>query len=156
VLKCEQLYVGTHCHGGALCWMSAFHAFCSEWPYAIFLVFHMQYTSDFIVVPCCMNSTISTPFLSQKTVAISFLADKVCLNFFCLFCWICVHLLLWLLFGFSIHKWKVSSPVTRIMWLRDSSPSLWYRCRKVKAEAILCILYAPVNIFGTHLGQNLW
>jgi hypothetical protein len=33
------------------------------------------------VAPCCMNSTISTPFLPQKTVAISFLAD-ICLNFF--------------------------------------------------------------------------
>jgi hypothetical protein len=40
-----------------------------------------QYTSDVTVVPCCMNSTISTPFLSQKTDALSFLAD-VCLNFF--------------------------------------------------------------------------
>jgi hypothetical protein len=36
-----------------------------------------QYTSDVIVVPCCMNSTISTPFLSQKAAAISFLADNV-------------------------------------------------------------------------------
>jgi hypothetical protein len=36
----------------------------------------MQYTSDVIVVPYCMNFTISTPFLSQKTVPISFLADK--------------------------------------------------------------------------------
>jgi hypothetical protein len=27
--------------------------------------------------------------------------------------------------------------------------------KKVKAEAILCVLCAPVNIFGTHLGQNL-
>jgi hypothetical protein len=28
-----------HCHGGALHRMSAFHAFCSERPYAAFLVF---------------------------------------------------------------------------------------------------------------------
>jgi hypothetical protein len=35
-----------------------------------------QYTSDVIVVPCCMNSTISTPFLSQKTVSISFLTGR--------------------------------------------------------------------------------
>jgi hypothetical protein len=35
------------------------------------------------VVPSCMNSTISTPFLCQKPVAISFLAD-VYLN--CLAC----------------------------------------------------------------------
>jgi hypothetical protein len=48
----------------------------------------LHYTSDAIVVPCCMNFTISTPFLSQKTVAISFLAD-VCLNFFGLFGELC-------------------------------------------------------------------
>jgi hypothetical protein len=43
------------------------------------------------VVLCCMNSTISTPFLPQKTVAISFLAD-VCLKVFGLFgeC-VCTH-----------------------------------------------------------------
>jgi hypothetical protein len=27
----------------------------------------LQHTSDVILVPCCMNSTISTPFPSQKT-----------------------------------------------------------------------------------------
>jgi hypothetical protein len=32
-----------------------------------------------------MNSTISTPFLSQKTVAISFLADNIRLNLLGLF-----------------------------------------------------------------------
>jgi hypothetical protein len=38
------------------------------------------------VVPFCMNSTISTPFLSQKTVAISFRQkDNVCLKLFDLF-----------------------------------------------------------------------
>jgi hypothetical protein len=36
MLECEQLYAGTHCHVGALHQMSAFHAFCSEWPYGIF------------------------------------------------------------------------------------------------------------------------
>jgi hypothetical protein len=56
--------------------MLAFHAFCSEWPYAVFLVFRTQYTSDVIVVHCCVISTISTPFLTQKTVAISFLAGR--------------------------------------------------------------------------------
>jgi hypothetical protein len=40
-----------------------------------------------------MNSTTGTPFLSQKTDAISFLADNVCLNFFGLF-GECVHPLL--------------------------------------------------------------
>jgi hypothetical protein len=36
----------------------------------------LQYTSDVTVVPCCMNSTIRTFFLSQKTVSISFLAGR--------------------------------------------------------------------------------
>jgi hypothetical protein len=44
-----------------------------------------HYTSDIIVVLFCMNSSINTPFLSQKTDAISFLANNVCLNFFGLF-----------------------------------------------------------------------
>jgi hypothetical protein len=44
----------------------------------------LQYTSDFIVVPCCMNSTIISHFLPQKPVTLSFQAD-VCLNFFGLF-----------------------------------------------------------------------
>jgi hypothetical protein len=52
-----------------------------------------KYTSDVIAVPCCMNSTISTPFLSQKTAAISFLADGVYLNFFG-FGGMCLHPLL--------------------------------------------------------------
>jgi hypothetical protein len=29
------------------------------------------------MVPCCTNFTISPPFLSQKTPAISFLADNI-------------------------------------------------------------------------------
>jgi hypothetical protein len=33
-----------------------------------------QYTSEVIVVSCYMNPTISTPFLSQTTVTIGFLA----------------------------------------------------------------------------------
>jgi hypothetical protein len=28
--------------------------------------------------------------------------------------------------------------------------------KKVKAEAILCVLCAPVSIFGTRVTQNLW
>jgi hypothetical protein len=40
--------------------------------------------------------------------------------------------------------------------LRNSSPSLWYCSKKVKAEAILCILGTSVSIIRTHLVQNLW
>jgi hypothetical protein len=39
VPECKQLYADTHCHGGALHHMSAFHAFCSEWPNTVLLVF---------------------------------------------------------------------------------------------------------------------
>jgi hypothetical protein len=64
----------------------------------------------------------------------------------------CVHPLLWLFFGFNN---QVSSPVTRTLQLTNSLPSLWYRSETVKAEAILCILWAPLSILGTHLVQNL-
>jgi hypothetical protein len=36
----------------------------------------LQYTSDIIVVTCCMNSTIRISFLSQKAISISFLAGR--------------------------------------------------------------------------------
>jgi hypothetical protein len=35
-----------------------------------------QCTSDVTAFPCCMNPTISTPFVSKKTIAISFLAGR--------------------------------------------------------------------------------
>jgi hypothetical protein len=44
VLKCGEMYADTHCHGEALYRMSAFHAFCSEWPYAVILVFRITLT----------------------------------------------------------------------------------------------------------------
>jgi hypothetical protein len=62
-----------------------------------------------------MNSTISTPFLSQKTVAIGFLAD-VCLNFFGLFgeC-VCIHLFDCSLVSTFTNETQVSSPGTQMM-----------------------------------------
>jgi hypothetical protein len=36
----------------------------------------LKYASDVIVVPCCMNSIISAPSLTQKTVAVSFLEGR--------------------------------------------------------------------------------
>jgi hypothetical protein len=108
VLECEKLYEGTHCHGGTLHRMLAFHAFCSEWPaYAGFFLCVSQNTSDVVVVSCCMNSTISTHFLSQKTAATTLLAGRQRLFILLrLVWWMCVHPLLWLLFGFDIHKWN--------------------------------------------------
>jgi hypothetical protein len=76
----------------------------------------LQYTSDAIVVPCCMNFTISTPFLTQETVAISFLADNVRLNFFGLFgeC-VCIHCFDYSLVSTFTNGTQVSSPVARTM-----------------------------------------
>jgi hypothetical protein len=40
-----------------------------------------QYTSNVIVVHCCMNSAVTAHFLSQRTLVISCLAEEnVCLN----------------------------------------------------------------------------
>lgn len=52
----------------------------------IFIISVSQHTSDIIVVPCSMNSTISIPILSKKTVAINFRADNIHFNFYDLFC----------------------------------------------------------------------
>jgi hypothetical protein len=62
-----------------------------------------------------MNSSISTQFLSQKTVAISFLAD-VCLNFFGLFdeC-VCIHCFDRSLVSAFINEAQVSSSVIHTM-----------------------------------------
>jgi hypothetical protein len=54
-----------------------------------------QHTADVTVISCCMNSTISSPFLFQKTAAISFLADKVCLNLFVCLVDVCESTALW-------------------------------------------------------------
>jgi hypothetical protein len=49
-------------------------------PFVLNVLTHLhsvsQYTSDVIVVPSYMNSTVTTPFLSHETV-VGYLADKV-------------------------------------------------------------------------------
>jgi hypothetical protein len=104
----------------------------------------LQYTADVIVVPCCMNSTISTPFLCQKTVAISFLAENVCLNVFgfsgeC----VCMHCFDCSLVSAFTNEAQVSWLVTRTMLLRNSSASLWYRFKMVKAKPFSAFLVHP-------------
>jgi hypothetical protein len=90
-----------------------------------------------------MNSTISIPSYPRKQLPSDFW-QTVCLNIFSL-CGDC------LVSAFT-NETKVSSPVIHTMGLRYSSPSLWYRSKKVKAKAIICIL----SIFGTNLAQNLY
>jgi hypothetical protein len=71
-----------------------------------------QYASDVTVVPCCMNSIISTPFLSQKTVAISLLAGWQRVQFFEFFgeC-VCIHCFGCSLVSAFTNEIRVSSPV---------------------------------------------
>jgi hypothetical protein len=74
VLKFDELYAEMRCHLGALHRMSAFHAFSSEWPYAVSVV--SQYTCNYIVVPYCMNSTSNNNFMAPEIVVINFLAGR--------------------------------------------------------------------------------
>jgi hypothetical protein len=72
--------------------------------------------------------------------------------------WMCAHPLLWLLFGFSIHKWKPrfitwSSCDVIEKFIAIFVVSLY---KSHKAKAILWVLCAPVSIYGTDLAQNLW
>jgi hypothetical protein len=70
----ERLYADVHCHGGHYTVFQHTMSFVLNDPTQFLCV--SQYTSHNIVVPYCMNSTISTPFLSQKTVAINQLSGK--------------------------------------------------------------------------------
>jgi hypothetical protein len=128
--------------------MSAFHAFYSEW-LALHIFFSVsQHTSDVIMAPCCMNSAISTHFLSQKTVAISFLANNVCLNFFSLF-GECV----------CIHCFDCSLVSTFANENQDSSCYLYDVIEKFIAIFVVSLIKVKarpiLSIFGNHLAQNL-
>jgi hypothetical protein len=103
----------------------------------------LQYTSDVIVAICSLDSTISTPFLSQKTGVISFLADNICLNIFGFFGEsVCIHCYDCSLVSTFTNETQVSLPVTHMMWLRNLSPSLWYRCKKSEPK--------PFSVFCVH------
>jgi hypothetical protein len=77
---------------------------------------------------------MSTAFPSQKTTAISFQADNVCVNVFGLFdeC-VCIHFFAALWFQHSQMKLKFHH-LLLLGCDKNSSPSLWYRPKKVKAE----------------------
>jgi hypothetical protein len=114
---------------------------------------HYEYTEYQHATPFVLNGPTTV-----KTIPISFVAD-VFLKLFSLFheC-VCIHCFDCSLVSTFINETQNSSPVTHTMWLWNSSPSSWYCSKNVKfkAEAILCILWAPMSIFGTHLAQNLW
>jgi hypothetical protein len=68
--------------------------------------------------------------------------------------WMCVHPLLWLLFGFNTHKWNPGFITCYLYDVIEKFITVFVV--SVKAEAILCVLCIQVSIFRTHLMQNLW
>jgi hypothetical protein len=77
LLKCEQLYAVARCHGEALHQMSTFHAFCSEWPYAVSMGFQNTFMmfSWSLVAWLPPSALLSCP---RKQVPS---AKNICLNF---------------------------------------------------------------------------
>jgi hypothetical protein len=114
------------------------------WPCAVFLVFPntllMLLWSRVAWIP--PSAHLSSP---RKQLSSAFCqADIVCLNFFSLFgdC-VCIHCFDYTLISTFTNETQVSSAVTRIMWLRNSSPSLWYCYKKSKQK--------PFSAFYVHL-----
>jgi hypothetical protein len=57
--------------------------------------------------------------------------------------WMCVHPLLWLHFGFNIHKWKRGF-ITRYLYdVLDKFVTIFGVSKTVKTEAVLCICVYP-------------
>jgi hypothetical protein len=102
-----------------------------------------------------MSSTISTPFLSQETVAISFLAG-VYLNFLACLVNVCASTALTALW---FQHLQMKPRFDHLFLAQCNFEICCHLCgitvKKVKAIAILCFLCTPVSIFGTHLAQNL-
>jgi hypothetical protein len=119
-LKCSsRARVRADVCGRALLWRNttpdvSITPFVQNCPTQFFYCFASN-TPDITFVPCCMYSTISTPFLPQKTVAISFLVD-VCLNFFDLSgeC-VCNHCFDCSLVSTFTNETQVSWPVSHMM-----------------------------------------
>lgn len=102
-----------------------------------------QYTSVFIIAPCSMNTTNITLFLSQKTVAITFLADTVFKDFLFFLCIVWFHQLL---FYFDIHVRDPNVISFINMWSSIASSSMLHGSRKIKVDAICCNLYCSENV----------
>jgi hypothetical protein len=75
-----QQHAGAHCRAGASRRLTIGPAVDFEWR-TVTASRVSQHDSALMVVPRGMNSTRRTPFRSQKTVAMIFPVDNVCLNF---------------------------------------------------------------------------
>jgi hypothetical protein len=86
----------------------------------------------------------------------AFWRPDVCLNCFSLFgeC-VCINCFDCCLVSTSQMKPRFHRLL--LVWCEwEIPPSLWYHYKKAKAEAILCVWCAAMNIFGSNFAQNLW
>jgi hypothetical protein len=114
-----------------------------------------QYISDIIVAPCYMNSTISTPFLFQKQMPSAFWQTFVYTLSACL---VNVYAST-ALTAYCFQHSQMKPRFCHLSWCdwEIHCHLCGFALRKsTKAKAILCVLWATVSIFGTHLAQNLW
>jgi hypothetical protein len=102
VLECEQLYADMHRHGGALHHMSAFHTFCSEWPYTVFLTVSQVIRLTLLCSHAAWIPPSAPLSCPRKQLPSAFWQMSVKTILTCW--WMCMQSLLWLVFGFNIHK----------------------------------------------------
>jgi hypothetical protein len=127
-----------------------------SWRITSQLLFCMILHSFSYEVPCCVNLTISIPFLTQKTAVASFPARKQNLFKFCWHLWwICVQPPLWLLFSFNIYKWNSGFITWYLYDVIEKFITIWrYRSKKPRSFFTFCA--HSFSIFRTHLEKNMW
>jgi hypothetical protein len=128
-LKCS--YADTHCHGGALHRMSAFHAFCSVLAYVFRYTLSTLLSS--LVAWMSLPTLLSCPI---KQFPSTFWQTTFVWTFSACLVNVCASTALtafW--FQHSQMKPRFPSPVTVTMWLRNSSQFLWYRFKKSKPKS---------------------
>jgi hypothetical protein len=67
------------------------------------------------------------------------------LKFFGLFCCVCIHCFNWSLVSTFTKGTQILSPVIPMMWLRNWSPSLGYRCYKAEAIRGHSLYFVPTQ-----------
>jgi hypothetical protein len=106
--------------GRALSWMSAFQTFCSEWPYAVvcFAIHFWPLLRLLWSLVAWIQPQHSFPVLGNSCHQLS--GRQHLFKLFRLVWWMCVHPLLWLLFGINNNEKQMEGVKT---WL--SSQAYW-------------------------------
>jgi hypothetical protein len=118
-----------------------FDTFCSEWHYAVFLVFrNTRLTLLWSRVAWIPHQhSFSVPENSCHQ-----LSGRHLFKLFWLVWWMCVPPLLWMLFGFSIHNWNPGLTSCYVYYVIEKSlPSLWYRSKKSKLKPFFAFCVHP-------------